>query len=78
MKYLTDNEIACGSFEDASKIVEILIKNNYVCMLSQEENLTIINYEWEEYCDRNGMIFRNREDWEWEEEKEYEGDCCND
>lgn len=85
MKYISDNEIVCCSFEDAVKITEVLMRNNYVCMLSQEEDLIIINFEWDEHCNRNGMIFRNREDWEWEEDKECEkcyedkvGDCCND
>lgn len=74
MRYLSDNEIACHSYEDAFKIVEVLMKNNYVCMLSQEEQLIIINYEWDELCDRNSMIFRNREDWEVEQYYEEKGE----
>lgn len=70
IKHISDNEIAVHSYEDAVKICEILLNNNNVCMLSREEDLYIINFEWEEYCDRNGIIFRSLESWEWEQEKE--------
>lgn len=84
MKYLTNNEIAFESFEDASTVANILLHNGYVVMLSNEENLTILNYEWSDHHgDRNDMIFRLREDWEYEEylankveSCDCENDCC--
>lgn len=66
--YLTNNEMALHSIQDALMISEILLNNNYVCMISKEENLFIVNYEWNELCDRNGVVFKDR--WELEEEIE--------
>ena len=75
-------EIALSSFEDACQVAKILLKNDYVCMLSTEDDLTIINYEYAEFCNRNNIIFRNLWDWEDEQDKLQEeietGDCCND
>ena len=63
-KYVTDNEIACHDFETAVKMAELLIKENYVVMLSSEEDLTIINYLFGGLCqaDRNEVCFQYRED----------------
>ena len=55
---LKRNEIAVKKFEDAAILAEVLLKNDYVVMLSKEENLLIINYVWSEHeADRNDMIF---------------------
>lgn len=65
MKYISENEFAVESYEDAIKISEVLLRNDYVVMISREESLYIINYEWSPHnADRNDMIFRSREDWE--------------
>lgn len=63
-KYVTDNEIACHNFETAVKMAELLIKENYVVMLSSEEDLTIVNYLFGGLCqaDRNEVCFQYRED----------------
>lgn len=63
-RYVTDNEIACHDFESAVKIAELLIKENYVVMLSSEENLTIVNYLFGglEQADRNEVCFQYREE----------------
>lgn len=62
-KYVTDNEIACKDFETATKLAELLIKENYVVMLSSEEDLTIVNYLFGglNQADRNEVCFQNRE-----------------
>ena len=62
MNYITKNEIALHSFEDAISIAETLLKNNYVVMLSREENLYIVNYEWSpQGANRNDVAFISRE-----------------
>lgn len=61
MKYLTNNEIAVSSLEDTLKLVQILTNQNYVIMISQEENLYIINYIYSSDCDRNDVVFQDRE-----------------
>ena len=65
MKYLTNNEIAVHSYEDASKLAETLIANGYVVMISKEEALYIINYIWSQReADRNDVTFISREEME--------------
>lgn len=79
------NDLAFTTFEEAAQVAKVLLNNNYVCMLSLEDDLVILSHEWEEYCNRNGIIFRSLEDWEYERDKECEkccedhtGDCHND
>lgn len=58
------NEIAVSDKEAAMKIANILVDEEYCVMLSREENLYIINFEYSEFSDRNNVIFMNREDFE--------------
>lgn len=51
------NEIAFKNRETALEVAKILLDEDYVVMLSSEEDLTILNYEWAEYGDRNGVVF---------------------
>lgn len=62
-RYITDSEIALTSYEETMKLVEILMDNGYVCMISREEQLYIVNYIWstEDYADRNAVCFQSRE-----------------
>lgn len=62
MKYLTDNEITVRSLEEVKSIQKILIDNNYVVMVSKEEQYYVINYIWSYLADRNDIVFRNRSD----------------
>ena len=62
IKYVTDNEIAVHSLEDANILVKTLLDNNYVVMISEEENLYIINYVWSPMgANRNDVCFQSRE-----------------
>lgn len=64
-KYISDNEIAVHSYIDALSLGEILLNNGYVIMISKEEKLYIINYEWSSRdADRNDVIFLNRDKFE--------------
>lgn len=63
---VTNNEIAIHSKENAIKIAEILLEENYVVMLSREEDLYIINFEYSQYSDRNDVVFMDRETFEQE------------
>lgn len=58
------NEIAVSDKEAAMKIANILVDEEYCVMLSREENLYIINFEYSEFSDRNNVVFMNREDFE--------------
>jgi hypothetical protein len=60
MRYITNNEIAVNSLEDALKLVQILINQDYVTMISREENLYIVNYIYSSTCNRNDVVFQDR------------------
>lgn len=60
------NELAFRNFEEAAKVSEILTYNGYACLLTREEGLTILNYEYavgyddrseEPQADRNQVVF---------------------
>ena len=53
-------EIAIQDKESALEIVKILVEEEYCVLLSKEESLYIINYEYSEYSDRNNVIFMDR------------------
>lgn len=58
------NEIAVSDKEAAMKIANILVDEEYCVMLSREEDLYIIDFEYSEYSDRNNVIFMDRETFE--------------
>lgn len=60
-KYVTENEIAVSNFDDAMKMTDILLANDYVVAVSREEELYIINYVWSpNKADRNDVCFQDR------------------
>lgn len=58
------NELAFTDEKSALEVARILLKENYVVMLSLEEQLTILNFEWAPNADRNDMIFMSKENFE--------------
>lgn len=72
MRLLTNNEIACHSLENAQRMQELLLQEGYVCMMSVEEKLYILNYvpgSWDSYAeraraDRNAVVFLDRDTFE--------------
>lgn len=62
MKYITNNEIALNSVEEAFNLAKTLLNNGYVTMISREENLFIVNYIWSSNdADRNDVCFQDKE-----------------
>ena len=60
--YITNNEIALHSYEDAVTIMKVLLDNGYVAMISREEQLYIVNYVWSQRgADRNDVAFMDRD-----------------
>ena len=59
-----EHEIALHDKETALKIANILVDEDYVVMISREENLYIINYLYAQYSDRNGVVFMDREEFD--------------
>lgn len=58
------NEIAFHNKENALKVAEILLEEDNCVLLSKEEDLYIVNYEYSQYSDRNDVIFMDREEFE--------------
>lgn len=54
-------EIALDTYEDAVATAEILLRNNYVVMLSREDAMFIVNAVFAVYGDRNDAVFMSRE-----------------
>lgn len=59
-----ENQIAFKNEQSALKMAQLLINENYVVMLSKEEESTIVNFEWVISSDRNDVIFMTRENFE--------------
>ena len=58
------NEIAIRNKEAAMRVVSCLVEEEYCVMLSREEDLYIIDFEYSEYSNRNNVVFMSREDFE--------------
>lgn len=60
---MTNNELAFETPEAAFETVrQMLTEGHYVVMLSREEQLWIVNYEYSDLCNRNDMVFMSYED----------------
>ena len=59
------NEIAFNNHVAGLQVAKVLLDEGYVVMLSHEEALLILNYEWSEHhSDRNDVVFMHRGDFE--------------
>lgn len=67
-KNLENDSIAVSSFEDACDMARVLLKNGNAVMITEEEDLYIVNYVWCDsgFPDRNDVVFRNRASVEFE------------
>ena len=65
-----NNEIAFHNHDKAVEVAKALINEGYVVLLSCEEDLVILNYEWSErFANRNDVVFMRRDEFD---EKYYE------
>lgn len=59
------NELAFKDRNAAFRVADMLIDEDYVVMISKEEDLIIVNYEWSEHnSDRNDVVFMRRDEFE--------------
>lgn len=58
------NELAFNSKKDALEVAAILMRNDYCVLLSKEDDLTVLNYEYSQYCDRNDVVFMSAEEFD--------------
>lgn len=61
---MSEFEIAINDYNDATTITEILMNNDYVVMMSHEEQLYIIDAIWSTGCNRNDVVFMDRGEFE--------------
>lgn len=67
------HEIAFDNHENGMAVARMLLEEHYVVMLSYEENLLIVNYEYSTYSDRNDIVFMRKDEYE-----ELEDKICDD
>ena len=54
-----ERELAFRNQENGLKVAKMLLEENYVVMLSKEEELLIVNYVWEPEGDRSFVTFED-------------------
>lgn len=60
-----EGELAFETSDAAFETVrQMLTRGHYVVMLSREEQLWIVNYQYSDTCNRNDVVFMSREDFE--------------
>ena len=70
LEYLPQKAIVVNTYEEAIQIAKILLENDYVVLLSREENFWCVNWAYSDNADRNNVILWDREEYEWGEYKE--------
>ena len=58
------NELTFYDHERGMQVAKALISEHYVVMLSLEEQLLVINYEWSHNSNRNDIVFMRRDEYE--------------
>ena len=61
---MTNELVFETSFAAYETVRQMLTKGHYVVMISREENLWIVNYEYSDLCNRNDMVFMRRDEFE--------------
>lgn len=54
------NELAFASCENCFQVAKILVEESNVVLISREEDLWILNYEYSEHSDRNDVVFMSQ------------------
>lgn len=57
-------ELVFNTWSDAVTVAHILIQNNYVVMLSYEEEFVILSAVWSNGCGRDDVVFMSRDDFD--------------
>ncbi len=75
---MSEFEIAVNDYYDATTIAEILMNNDYVVMMSREEDLYIISAIWSDTCNRNDVVFMDAGEFEEKYVEVTPNDRCED
>ena len=63
------NEMALKDRWNALAIADMLLEEEYVVMLSKEDNFTILNFQFYPAADRAGVVFMPRDEYDELEDK---------
>ena len=59
------NEIVFKNYNKGLEVAKALLDEDYVVMLSYEDQFLVLNYEWSERgADRNDVVFMRRDEYE--------------
>lgn len=62
---MSDFSVTVSGYEDACELSLILLKNDYVTMISREESLYIVSAIWSQgRADRNDVVFMDKYEFE--------------
>lgn len=64
MDKMFKNELSFYNHERGMAVAKALLDEHYVVLLSHEENLLILNYEWSLSSNRNEVVFMRRDEFE--------------
>ena len=65
VKLIPDGELTFRSHENLMSVVDALLDEDFVLLLSREEELYILNYIWSPNCsDRNDVVFMDRDEFD--------------
>lgn len=56
------NEIAFKSRENCMEVARILVEEDYVVLISREEDLWILNFVYSEHSNRNDVVFMSQDE----------------
>lgn len=56
------NELAFESCENCFQVAKILVEERNVVLISREENLWILNFEYSHNSDRNDVFFMSQDE----------------
>ena len=63
------NEIVCKNIELGMKLTEMLLQEDYVVMLSREDNFLVLNFLYADGADRNDVVLMRRDEYDELEDK---------
>ena len=59
-----NNEVTFKNHDNGLAVAKALLDEDYVVLLSYEEDLLILNYEWSPNANRNDVVFMRRDEFE--------------
>lgn len=61
MDKMFQNELSFYNHERGMTVAKALLDEHYIVLLSYEEDLLILNYEWSPNTNRNDVVFMRRD-----------------